>query len=146
MPWPYLPSCTWYAPVPPGTVLPFSTTPPGKGGSPLSMLSMRVYQCPADATVNNGYSSNQAPSNTVTAPFYFAWAGSSYSANYQVFGTENNPGALTSGNSCGPKYDIGHVPDGLTNTVFFGEQFAACGSTAGSLWAYPGIGNYSGSQ
>ena len=29
---------------------------------------------------------------------------------------------------------------------FFGEQVAACGTTAGSLWAYPGIGNYSGTQ
>jgi hypothetical protein len=141
-----VPNSTWYGPIPPGTVLPFGTTPPRRNCEPLSALPMKVYQCPADATIVNGYSGNQASSSTATAPYYFAWAGSSYAANYQVFGTENNFGALTSGNSCGPNYDIGHLPDGTSNTVFFGEQFAACGTTAGNLWAYPGIGNYSGSQ
>jgi hypothetical protein len=141
-----LPSCTWYGPIPPATVLPFTTIPPGKNGEPLSTLPLRVYQCPVDATLVNGYSGNQASTHTEKSPNCFPWAGTSYAANYQVFGTENNLGALTSGNSCGPKYDLTHIPDGLSNTVFFGEQFAACGSTAGNLWAYPGIGNYSGSQ
>jgi hypothetical protein len=141
-----VPSCTWYGPVPPSTILPFGTMPPRKDREPLSALPQRVYQCPTDATFVNGYSANQADTNTVTAPYYFPWAASSYSANYQVFGTENNLGALTSGNSCGPKYNIGNIPDGTSNTVIFGEQFATCGSTAGNLWAYPGIGNYSGSQ
>jgi hypothetical protein len=58
----------------------------------------------------------------------------------------NKFGAAHSGNSCGPKYNIGNVPDGNANTIFYGEQFAACGATAGNLWAYPGIGNYSGTQ
>jgi hypothetical protein len=141
-----LPSCTWYAPVPPDSVEPFSTTPPGKISRPLSELPMKVYQCPADATIINGYSGNQNDGHTATAPSPFSWAASSYAANYQVFGTKNDFGSPASGNFCGPEYDIVRIPDGTSNTVFFGEQFSACGSTAGSLWAYPGIGNYSGSQ
>jgi hypothetical protein len=141
-----VPSCTWYGPVPPSTILTFATTPPRADGQPLSAVPMRVYQCPADDTFVNGYSANQDSINGETAPYYFSWAGSSYAANYQVFGTENNLGALTSGNSCGPKYNIDNIPDGTSNTIIFGEQFAACGSSAGNLWAYPGIGNYSGSQ
>jgi type II secretory pathway pseudopilin PulG len=139
-----LPSCTWYAPVPPDTVLPFGTTSPGKGSRPLSELPIKVYQCPGDATILNGYSGNQAQWDTATAPYAFPWAASSYAANYQVFGTKNNLGSPGCGNSCLPEYDIAHVPDGTSNTVFFGEQVSACGSTSGSLWAYPGIGNYSG--
>jgi type II secretory pathway pseudopilin PulG len=141
-----LPSSTWYGPVPPATVLPFGTLPPRSNAEPLSALPMKVYQCPADATLFNGHSGNQTSTSTVTAPYYFPWAGSSYAANYQVFGTENDFGAPTSGNFCGPEYKINNVPDGTSNTVFFGEQFAACGTTAGNLWAYPGVGNYFGSQ
>jgi hypothetical protein len=141
-----LPSCTWYAPVPPNKLLPFGTTPPDESRTPLSARPIKVYQCPYDTSIRDGYSANQAGTNTQTAPYFFPWAASSYAANYQVFGTENNLGALTSGNFCGPKYDLAHIPDGTSQTVFFGEQLAACGSTAGSLWAYPGIGNYSGPQ
>jgi hypothetical protein len=140
-----LPECTWYAPVPPNRLPPFITAPTGIKNEPLGALPMKVYQCPVDATITKGLSRNQATGNTLKAPFYFPWAASSYAANYQVFGTENNFGSRTSGNSCGPKYDIDKIPDGQANTVILGEQFAACGSTAGNLWAYPGIGNYSGS-
>jgi prepilin-type N-terminal cleavage/methylation domain-containing protein len=120
---------TWYAPIPPAT-----SVPPALLSQP-----MKIYQCPSDATILNGLSSNQT-----TSPF--TWAPSSYAANYQVFGTVNNlrtagttPGW---GNVCGPTFNIGNIPDGTSNTVFFGEQFSACGNTAGCLWAYPGIGNY----
>jgi hypothetical protein len=141
-----LPECMWYAPVPPNKTPPFITAPTGIRNEPLSALPMKVYQCPADATITNGFSGNQATGNTLKAPFFFPWGASSYAANYQVFGTENNFVSPTSGNSCGPKFAIDKIPDGTSNTVFFGEQFAACGSTAGNLWAYPGIGNYSGSR
>ena len=65
-----------------------------------------------------------------------------------MFGTVNSlsdDGTPTPnwGNACGPKYNIGNIPDGTSNTVFFGEQFSGCGASAGNLWAYPGIGNYS---
>jgi hypothetical protein len=96
-------------------------------------------------TVVNQNSGNQNSTST-GPPYYFQWAASSYAANYQVFGTINNFGSARFGNAAGPLYDIGSVPDGTSNTVFFGEVFAACTSTAGSLWAYPGIANYSGTE
>jgi hypothetical protein len=141
-----LPNSTWYAPIVPDTVAPFGSSPPGQTGRPMCSLSWKVFQCPADATIVNGMSANQHREQTASPPYYFRWAASSYAANFQVFGTEYDLGSAKTGNYCGPKYDIQPIPDGTRNTVFFGEQFAACGNTAGSLWAYPGIGNYSGSQ
>jgi hypothetical protein len=139
-----LPDCIWYAPIAPSSVPPFSTNPPGKNGLPFSTLVWKSVQCPADSTIANGYSDNQYQMQVDKPPYYFPWAASSYSSNYQVFGVVNDFGSPGSGNSCGPKYGIGNIPDGKSNTVFFGEQFAACGTSAGNLWAYPGIGNYSG--
>jgi prepilin-type N-terminal cleavage/methylation domain-containing protein len=126
----YSSAATWNSPIPPATA-----------GTPvLQSQPMKIYQCPADATILNGLSSNQATSPNT-------WAASSYAANYQVFGTVNTlstSGTPTPGfgNVCGPTFNIGNIPDGNSNTIFFGEQFAACGNTAGCLWAYPGIGNY----
>jgi type II secretory pathway pseudopilin PulG len=127
----YSPNSTWASPIPPAVT-----------GTPhLQSQPLKHYQCPADATIVNGLSANQTNSPN-------SWAACSYVANYQFFGTENNLSATGTptpgfGNSCGPKYSIGNVPDGLSNTIMFGEQFAACGNVAGNLWAYPGIGNYS---
>ena len=137
-----LPDSTWYAPIPPDTTPPLSATPPGASGLPIASLPLKVYACPADATIVNGRSANQTRTNTSSPP-YFPWAAASYSGNYQVFGIENDLGSATSGNACWPKYKINGIPDGTENTIFFAEQFAACGSTAGNLWVYPGIGNYS---
>jgi hypothetical protein len=134
--------CTWYGPIAPSLTQPFSTTPPGKAGLPLSAQPLQVYQCPADTTIVKGLSANQTSAHTTTPPYYFPWAGSSYAANYQVFGAVNRFDDDKYGNACGPTFNIGNIPDGNSNTVFFGEQFAACGSSAGNLWAYPGIANY----
>jgi hypothetical protein len=139
-----LPSSTWYAPVPPGVVPPLAESPPGSSGLPIASLPLKVYICTSDTKIVQGLSANQARTNTTSPPFYFPWAASSYSANYQVFGIENDLGSPKSGNACWPKYKLDEIPDGASNTVFFAEQFAACGNTAGNLWAYPGIGNYSG--
>jgi hypothetical protein len=139
-----LPECTWYAPAFPSTVAPFSTTPPGASGPPLSSVACRTYCCPGDSTVVEGMSANQNQTHAKSPPYCFPWAAASYAANYQVFGTINNFGAPGYGNYCGPKYDLSKIPDGAGNTVFFGEQFAACGESAGNLWVYPGIGNFSG--
>jgi len=132
-----VPNAVWAAPIPP------ATTPPIPGVPSVQTQPLKIYQCPADATILNGLSTNQSGN---TAPVQ-NWAASSYSANYQVFGTVCNlstTGVPTPGfgNSCGATFNIGNIPDGTSNTVFFGEQFAACGNTAGNLWAYPGIGNF----
>jgi len=149
-----LPRTTWAAPLPPSTTFPFSYNKPTTAGLPVYNTPMKVYQCPADATIQNGYSGNQNQTNTnpATAPgAYVQWAASSYSANYLVFGTVNGFSSVgitpaivpAGGNYCAASFNIGNIPDGTTNTVFFGEQFSACTSTQGNLWAYPGIANYS---
>jgi prepilin-type N-terminal cleavage/methylation domain-containing protein len=139
------PQAVWSAPIPPSSNTTLSTA-----NLPLQSQLVKVYICPADATVLNGLSSNQTQTSATSN--IYPWAASSYAANYQLFGTVNNMDPLgqtnTVGinNSCGPTFNIGNIPDGSSNTVMFGEQFAACTNTAGSLWAYPGIGNYGGSQ
>jgi type II secretory pathway pseudopilin PulG len=140
-----LPRCTWAAPVPPNSILPFSVIPNATSSRPLYNVPMKFYYCPADATVVNQNSGNQNATNASTPPYYFQWAASSYAANYQVFGVVNNFASPMNGsNAAVPQYNIGNIPDGNSNTVFYGEVFAACTNTAGSLWAYPGIANYSG--
>jgi type II secretory pathway pseudopilin PulG len=148
-----LPASTWAAPIPPSTTRPFSYSPPGSQGAPLYNQNLKVYVCPTDNTVSRGFPANQSGSNTANAPYYFPWSACSYAVNYQVFGAVSDyavvivPGAtFERGNSAFSPYNIASIPDGTSNTVFFGEVFGACGTTAGSVWAYPGIANYSGSQ
>jgi len=157
-----VPATTWAGPIPPVTIVggqpvypfaaganPFS----GGAGNPIYNQPMKVYMCPADATITTGYSNNQTNTNTsnitATNPYYVQWAASSYAANFQVFGVVNSYAfGGTSGNSAGAAFNIGNIPDGNSNTVFYGEVFSGCGvgSSEGSLWAYPGISNYSGTQ
>jgi hypothetical protein len=137
-----LPESTWYAPIPPPVAVWLAGKLPGASGLPISSVPLKVFACPSDDTIVNGMSASQTRTNTIGPP-YFPWAASSYSANYRVFGIENDLGSAKSGNACWPKYKMSDIPDGPANTVFFAEQFAACDSTAGNLWAYPGIGNYS---
>jgi len=151
-----VPQSTWAAPIPPnvgsvnnfpfGTGGPFVNTVAGQTNFPLYNQPMKFYQCPADNTITAGYSVNQNSTQTSATPYYVQWAASSYAANYQVFGVVNGYTNGGSGNSAGPAFNIGNIPDGNSNTVFFGECFAGCGSTGGSLWAYPGVANYSGTQ
>jgi prepilin-type N-terminal cleavage/methylation domain-containing protein len=150
-----LPQSTWCAPIPPNTILPMGYTAPGTAGAPVYNQNLKVYVCPADNTVTNGYGNNQNVTNitgTTVPPYYYPWAACSYAANYQVFGGVNGfsappiPGFPSpGGNSAGASFNIGNIPDGTTNTVFFGEVFSACTTTAGSVWAYPGIYYYTSS-
>src|SRR5262249_38794695 len=129
---------------------PSSSTAPGMANLPLQATRIKVYVCPVDDTVINDLSANQMTLNPAAG--VYPWAASSYSANYQLFGTVNDlpdDGATVTekqNNSCAPAYPIDKVPDGLSYTVMFGEQFAACGTDDGNLWAYPGIGNYAASN
>jgi prepilin-type N-terminal cleavage/methylation domain-containing protein len=147
----------WAAPVPPNTI-PVYALPDGTYNSaagmnvPLHSHPLKIYQCPSDATITNGCPSDQ-DTTILVGHATFPWAATSYSANYQIFGTVNNFGSPSFGNACVPTFNIGNIPDGNTNTVFFGEQFAACFATltggiftAGNTWAASGIGNYLGTQ
>jgi len=151
-----LPNSTWAGPIPPNTIFPFSYSAPGTAGAPIYNQKLKFYVCPADNTVTDGYPNNQnqtvinTTGNPTTPPFYYPWAACSYAANYQVFGNVNpfsSPVAIPgSGNYGASAFNIGNIPDGNSNTVFFGEVFSACTTTAGSVWAYPGIANYAQTQ
>jgi prepilin-type N-terminal cleavage/methylation domain-containing protein len=70
------PQATRAAPVPPATS-------PVLGTPALQSQPIKIYQCPADATILNGLSSARTKTPNTRAA-------SSYAANYQVFGTVNN--------------------------------------------------------
>jgi prepilin-type N-terminal cleavage/methylation domain-containing protein len=148
---------TWAAPIPPNTIAIYTSgagdyNPAAGSNLPLHSQPVKVYQCPSDATIKDGRPLDQ-DSTVIVVPAILPWAATSYSANYQVFGTVNNFGAPSFGNVCAPIYNVGNLPDGSSNTIFFGEQFAVCtGSLAGSiesagnLWAGPGIAPYLAAQ
>jgi len=95
----------------------------------LRSLVMPPYLCPSDYSLSNGYASNQVN----------AWGGTSYAANFQLFGL-GSTGSKFGGTDWGSKYSIGNIPDGTSNTVAFTERQASCGTTNGNgnLWAWPG--------
>jgi prepilin-type N-terminal cleavage/methylation domain-containing protein len=122
-----LPAATWAATV--------TST-----GNTVQNTPLKLYQCPSDATIQNGSSANQQGT----------WAATSYSANFLLFGSAN-----VGTNAYGASFNIGNIPDGTSNTIMFTEQYAACNNnnvtvtgtgaaagTGGNLWAYPGIGTY----
>jgi prepilin-type N-terminal cleavage/methylation domain-containing protein len=97
---------------------------------PVRQNTLKIYQCPSDFTMANGFNGVQIN----------AWGASSYAANFQMFGPVRG-----GGNSDVPQFNIGNITDGTMNTIAFTEVYATCrlttGSTTrvGSLWAYPGI-------
>jgi prepilin-type N-terminal cleavage/methylation domain-containing protein len=97
-------------------------------GNPTTRTSpVKTYQCPGDYSMTNGWSQWQVG----------GWQGTSYSANYQMFG-----GVRIGWNGDASQFNIGNIPDGTSNTIGFTEAMAACGpnnSPTGNLWAYPGI-------
>jgi len=100
-------------------------------GNPFTRITrIKTYNCPSDFTLSNGWSQAQVG----------GWMGTSYSANFRLFGT-----VRAGGNSDAPQFSVANIPDGTSNTIAFGEQYAACNGTTGSpqgskgnLWAYPG--------
>jgi prepilin-type N-terminal cleavage/methylation domain-containing protein len=110
--------------------------PPGGYCGGQYMVPVKTYRCPADpSTGNNGLSfTTNGGAN--------GFAVGNYSANYLVFGNPKATGGdavLVQGTSVFPK----SVPDGLSNTVLFGEMYGSCSpstdpasslSTA-ALWA-----------
>jgi len=112
---------------------PFDTWDPLIGtGVAVRQSPVKIYQCPSDISMANGWSGAQVGK----------WMGTSYSANFQVFGNLQ----ITGTNADSSSYTVATIPDGSSNTVFFAEQYSASTTTgtettvnAGNLWAYPGI-------
>ena len=102
--------------------------PPTPTGQPVRLTAIKPYQCPSDPTMSSGFPSNQIGN----------WAGTSYAANYQMFGTN----MISNTNCYAPQFNIGNIPDGSSNTIGFAEQLAVTGSPSASgngCWAWPGI-------
>lgn len=110
-------------------------SPPGGYCGGQYMLPIKTYICPSDPSVSNGLSQT-------TNGGANGFAVSCYSANYLVFGNPTASGGdyyLVQGTASIPK----SIPDGLSNTIFFGEVYGSCslsnnpgnGASAASLWA-----------
>jgi prepilin-type N-terminal cleavage/methylation domain-containing protein len=98
----------------------------GNGNPTTRLQPIAIYQCPSDFTLTAGWSANQVG----------GWMGSSYGANFQLFGT-----LRAGGNSDAPQYSaLNRIPDGTSNTITFAETYSASnGASYGNLWSYPGI-------
>jgi len=92
-------------------------------GTAVRLQSVKTYICPSDPTLQDGWPANQVGN----------WKGASYGANFQVFGA-----VRAGGNADAPRYNIGNIPDGSSNTVAFAETYAATGDGS-NAWAWPGI-------
>ncbi len=75
---------------------------PNNGGTP---VPIKTYYCPSDYTASGGMNS-------------YNYAAASYGGNYQLFGTVVQNTGFT------PKYKLGNIPDGTSNTVAFAEHMS----------------------
>jgi prepilin-type N-terminal cleavage/methylation domain-containing protein len=110
--------------------------PPGAYCGGQYMVPVKTYVCPSDPSMGaNGWSQT-------TNGGANGFAVCCYSANYLVFGNPNASGGdyyQVQGASAIPR----SIPDGTSNTIFFGEIYASCslsadpanGGSAASLWA-----------
>ena len=91
------------------------------GSGKIQSINMKLYGCPSDSTLSNG----TASTNT-------GWAGTSYSANASLYGTNNMNSSRVSA------YKIGNIPDGTSNTITAAEVWAGCAIASGTnparLW------------
>jgi prepilin-type N-terminal cleavage/methylation domain-containing protein len=94
------------------------------------MQRIPTYLCPSDPSVANGLSET-------TNGGANSFAAGCYGANYLAFG--NPAGAsdyyCVQGRNAIPR----SFPDGLSNTVFFGEVYASCGLTGSSSSAFASL-------
>jgi prepilin-type N-terminal cleavage/methylation domain-containing protein len=126
----------------------------GSGGNPLSNQGpgatflvqntvLRIYTCPSDSSLVDGYPVT-IPPTTAAATF----AGTSYRANFALFGNVPGP-AAANGFLPGDKsqWPIGEIPDGTSNTAMwactYSTRTGATPANAAALWAYPSV-NYDG--
>jgi hypothetical protein len=99
---------------------------------------VKTYVCPAD------------PTNSTTKLTELGWVGSSYGASCTMFGNPTVPKTATPEERFHSVFEIGNIPDGTSNTIFFADRFAQYPGKAGrfedpdgqerqahSLWAWP---------
>ncbi len=94
---------------------------PGTPSGTVRSATIKTFTCPSDPSMSGGYSAYQVS----------AWGGSSYAANWLLFGNAHV------GNSSMSSFTVASIPDGTSNTVSYTERFAACNG-GGNLWAWPG--------
>jgi competence protein ComGC len=99
---------------------------------------VKTYVCPSD------------PTNSLMQTTAIGWAGSSYGANYQLFGNPTLGNAGTPVQQFRSVFNIGNIPDGTSNTVAAADRLAQYTGEAGkytdpngkeqqanTLWAWP---------
>jgi len=94
-----------------------------------SAVTIKYLQCPSDPSMQQGFSAFQVNN----------WGGSSYAANFMLFGSSIQTG-WAGWQSAAPAYGIDTITDGTSNTVGYTEKFAACqgvSGTGGNLWIWP---------
>jgi hypothetical protein len=110
----------------------YAAQTPAAFDSSKNKTSMKIYQCPSDATIKTGTNSVSLGSLC------------SYAANGQVFGsivTTSGSPAVTWHNWKGGTVIPRNVPDGLSNTIFWTEKLTYC-VKGGSRWAANGGGSW----
>jgi len=101
-----------------GSIYFWDANVPGANPPQVRCQPVKVFQCPSDSTLSGGWSSAQVG----------GWMGSSYAANWQLFGQGQGTNSA--------RYGIGNIPDGSSGTIGFVEMLSACAS-AGNLWSHP---------
>jgi len=98
------------------------------GSTLVAGTPLKIYQCPADTTMDEGFAVNDTR----------VWAATTYQANYLLFGY------ILSGQADRTNYTIGDIPTGASNTVAIVDSYAglskSSGSTFSARWAWPGRG------
>ena len=98
----------------------------GTKSGTIRTATIKAFQCPSDSSMVNGYSVYQVDN----------WAGSSYAANFEVFGATASNTNLNQPSSVST-YTIGNIPDGTSNVIAFAERYAGCNGQ-GNLLHWPG--------
>ena len=114
--------------------------PPGAYTGGQYYQPIKTYICPADPSVGpGGLSQSSGGGESGNGLEASNFAAGCYRANYLVFGNPNGSSDFycVQGSNVLPA----SIPDGLSNTIFFGKAFTSCGSdnnpadAAASLWA-----------
>jgi prepilin-type N-terminal cleavage/methylation domain-containing protein len=102
----------------------------GMGGGNLTS-SVKTFQCPSDSSTSNGLAPN-------------GYGVSSYSPTTLMFGGASGTDSTTGTAYLIPKYTIGSIPDGTSNTVGIVERFGYFSASGySSVWSYPvGVSPY----